>query len=321
MAALLVLFAANLLGLFEIPMPGIAGPAAAIGGSKTLSGAFITGAFATLLATPCSAPFLGTAVGFALSRGATEILAVFSALGLGLAAPYLLVAAWPRLATSLPRPGPWMIVLRRILGGALLLTAVWLISVLWALAGATSTVLTVLLLVGVLVMLTLRLKLPRFRTAGFTVAVACLAAVLALPAIFDGAKPKAPDAAVEGGINWQPFDHVRLLNHVARGKVVFVDVTADWCLTCKANKALVIDRGEVAKRLSSGEIIAMRADWTQPDPGIAAYLRSFGRYGIPFNAVYGPGAPSGIVLGEILTRDDVLAAFAAARPPATAKKQ
>jgi len=322
MTALLVLFAANLLGLFDIPLPGFAGPAAAIGGSKTLSGAFITGAFATLLATPCSAPFLGTAVGFALSRGASEILAVFTALGLGLAAPYLLVAAWPRLATGLPRPGRWMMILRRILGGALLLTALWLLSVLWALAGGTATVLTALLLATVLLALVLRIKVRRLATAGLTLAVACLVAVLALPAVYGGLKPQgAGSTADDGGIRWQPFDHVRLLNHVAGGKVVFVDVTADWCLTCKANKALVIDRGEVADRLRTGEIIAMRADWTRPDAGISAYLRRFGRYGIPFNAVYGPGAPSGIVLGEILTKDEVLAAFAAARPPATAKKQ
>jgi suppressor for copper-sensitivity B len=322
MAALLVLFAANLLGLFQIPLPGFTGPAAAIGGSKTLSGAFITGAFATLLATPCSAPFLGTAVGFALSRGATEIFAVFSALGLGLAAPYLLVAAWPRIATGLPRPGPWMITLRRILGAALLLTALWLVSVLWALAGITATVLTVVLLAAVLAALTLRLKSRRLGSAGLSVAVLCLIAVLALPVVFDGTKPQAAgEATVDAGVHWQPFDHVRLLNYVAGGKVVFVDVTADWCLTCKANKALVIDRGEVAERLRSGEIVAMRADWTRPDPGIAAYLRGFGRYGIPFNAVYGPGAPSGIVLGEILTQDDVLAAFTQAAPPATASKQ
>ncbi|MDH3241879.1 MAG: protein-disulfide reductase DsbD family protein [Alphaproteobacteria bacterium] len=322
MAALLVLFAANLMGLFDISLPGFAGPAAAIGGSKTLSGAFITGAFATLLATPCSAPFLGTAVGFALSRGATEILAVFSALGLGLAAPYLVVAAWPQIATGLPRPGPWMIVLRRILGGALLLTALWLLTVLWALVGATATVLTALLLAGVLAALCLRLKVHRLRAAGLGLAAVFLISVLVLPAVLDGPKARGTGGGgVDAGIRWQPFDHVRLLNHVARGKVVFVDVTADWCLTCKANKALVIDRGEVAKHLRSGDIIAMRADWTRPDAGISAYLRGFGRYGIPFNAVYGPGAPSGIVLSEILTEDSVLAAFSAARPKAAAEKQ
>jgi suppressor for copper-sensitivity B len=311
MAAVLVLFAANLFGLFQIPLPGFAGSAAAVGGSKTLSGAFVTGAFATLLATPCSAPFLGTAVGFALSRGAADILAVFTTLGLGLAAPYLLVAAWPRIATGLPRPGPWMVVLRRVLGAALLLTAVWLLTVLSELAGPTATLLTGALLAGLLAFLGLRRRGGGLKPLATGLAVLCLAAALALPGLLAPAgRPGAPAGpVVDAGITWESFDHVRLLNYVAGGKVVFVDVTADWCLTCKANKALVVDRGDVAAKLRSGEVIAMRADWTRPDPRIAAYLKSFGRYGIPFNAVYGPGAPSGIVLGELLTGRDVLEAI------------
>ena len=100
-----------------------------------------------------------------------------------------------------------------------------------------------------------------------------------------------------------------------RGRTVLVDVTADWCITCKANKAAVLDRGEVAARLG-GSVAALRADWTKPDPGIQAYLASFGRYGIPFNAVYGPGAPAGIALPEILTEGAVLAAFEQAAAPA-----
>ena len=160
MSAILVLFAANLFGLFEIPLPGFAGRAAGAGAGKSLGGAFATGAFATLLATPCSAPFLGTAIGFALSRGPGEILAVFAMLGLGLAVPYLAVAAWPRIATGLPRPGVWMVVLRRVLGGILLLTAIWLLSVLWALAGAAAAAAAGALLAGMLAALILRCAVP-----------------------------------------------------------------------------------------------------------------------------------------------------------------
>jgi suppressor for copper-sensitivity B len=320
MSAILVLFAANLFGLFEIPLPGFAGQAAAAGPGKSISGAFATGAFATLLATPCSAPFLGTAIGFALSRGPGEILAVFAMLGLGLAVPYLAVAMWPRIATGLPRPGAWMVVLRRVLGGVLLLTAVWLLSVLWVLAGAVATAAAGTLLAGLFAALILRRTVPGLRRAAVSLAVACLAAVLVVPALTGAPASSGPARATEdAGITWQPFDKVRLLNHVAEGRVVFVDVTADWCLTCKANKALVIDRGAVAARLRGAGVVAMRADWTRPDPRISAYLRSFGRFGIPFNAVYGPAAPAGTVLGELLTEGAVLAAMKAAAPPRLAR--
>ncbi len=322
MAAILVLFAANLFGLFEIPLPGFASNAARIGGGKSIGGAFATGAFATLLATPCSAPFLGTAIGFALSRGSGEILAVFAMLGLGLAVPYLAVAAWPRIATGLPRPGAWMMVLRRVLGGVLLLTAAWLLSVLWVLAGTAAAAAAGALLAGLFAALILRRAAPGLKPAAVSLAVACLAAVLAVPALTGAPAPSGAARATEdAGITWQPFDKVKLLNHVAEGRVVFVDVTADWCITCLANKALVIDRGAVAERLRGAGVIAMRADWTRPDPKIAAYLRSFGRFGIPFNAVYGPAAPAGIALGELLTEGNVLAAMKAAAAPRLARGQ
>jgi suppressor for copper-sensitivity B len=320
MAAIVVLFAANLFGLFEIPLPGFAGEAARLGGGKSLRGAFATGAFATLLATPCSAPFLGTAIGFALSRGSGEILAVFAVLGLGLAMPYLLVAVWPRIATNLPRPGAWMVVLRRVLGVILLLTALWLLSVLWVVAGAGATFAVAILLAGVLGALILRRAAPRMARSAGALTALCLMVALAVPAVMGGAQPpiSANRVVEDAGIKWQPFDKVRLLNHVAQGRIVFVDVTADWCITCKANKLLVIDRGEVAARLKGAGVIAMRADWTRPNDKIAAYLRGFGRFGIPFNAVYGPAAPSGIALSELLTESEVLAAMESAAPRALA---
>ena len=292
------------------------------GHGNSIGGAFATGAFATLLATPCSAPFLGTAMGFALSRGPGEILAVFAMLGLGLAVPYLAVAAWPAMATGLPRPGAWMVVLRRVLGGVLLLTAGWLASVLWVVAGAAAMAAVGALLTGLFAALILRRAAPGFKAAATGLAAVCLAALLAVPALTGAPAPGAAARAIEdAGITWQPFDKVKILNHVAEGRVVFVDVTADWCITCAANKALVIDRGAVAARLRGAGVVAMRADWTRPDPKISAYLRSFGRFGIPFNAVYGPAAPAGIVLGELLTTGEVLAALEAARAPRLARGQ
>jgi suppressor for copper-sensitivity B len=267
MIVIIIGFAVNLWGWFDIPLPRFIADA---GGRMMardqgptqagIRGNFMTGMFATLLATPCSAPFLGTAIGFALARGPFEIVAVFGVMGIGLALPYLLIAAAPKLVSWLPKPGPWMVRFKKILSLALFATAVWLGSVMWT-------------------------------QAGFMV------------------NSVSPTSAVK----WQPFDPAALAGRVAAGQVVLVDVTADWCLTCKVNKALVLDQGAVNDVLTSGKIIGMRADWTNPDPEISAYLASFGRYGIPFNAVYGPGAVGGIALPELLSTDRVLAEIAAAR--------
>jgi suppressor for copper-sensitivity B len=323
MALIVTLFALNLFGLFEIILPGqVADLAASVGGpgarapgaghsEPTLVGHFLTGAFATLLATPCSAPFLGTAVGFALAHGAAEIFAIFAALGLGLALPYLLVAAVPALATRLPRPGPWMVWLRRLLGLALAATAAWLLSVLAAQSGLTAALTVALLLIGLGVLLTLRHRKQ-------VVALAVLAALLAVaaPLAFPAAERDAAPVLAEQA--WQPFDQARIDALVAQGSVVFVDVTADWCITCQVNKSLVLDREPVAARLADGAVVAMRADWTRPSDEIAAYLASFGRYGIPFNAVYGPALPRGEALPELLTSAAVLAALARAQGGAAA---
>ena len=305
MAVIVTLFAFNLFGLFEILLPRrLSQLALGAGDGTSAGGHFITGAFATLLATPCSAPFVGTAVGFALSRDTSEILAVFGTLGVGLALPYLAVAAFPVIATALPRPGQWMVTLRRVLGVTLLATAGWLLSVI-----AVQIDIEVALILAAMMALAggvLALKrLPGSRLgrhAGLVVIVLALAAV-ALPAF------RAPNTIAASAVSeehWRRFDPAELRSIVASGGVVFVDVTADWCLTCKVNKKLVLDQGVVGAWLGSGAVIAMRADWTRPDPVIARYLASFGRYGIPFNAVYGPKAPNGILLPEFLTSGAVL---------------
>ncbi len=318
MVAVLTLFACNLWGLFEIRLPGnISNAAASAGGGTGIGGQFLTGAFATVLATPCSAPFLGTAIGFALARGAAEIYLVFIALGVGLALPYLVIAAAPRLATRLPRPGPWMATLRRVLSLALGATAVWLLTVLAVQTGYAGAGLIALLMVAVTVALRQARHLAGRALVASWLVVGALSA-LALGAAGSLANQQGTRRAAPDAENWQPFKLAAIADEVAKGRVVFVDVTADWCLTCKVNKALVLDRGEVAGRLASPAVIAMKADWTKPDPGISAYLAGFGRYGIPFDAVYGPGAPAGIVLPELLTTKSVLEAISRAAGSATA---
>jgi suppressor for copper-sensitivity B len=314
MISILTLFACNMWGLFEIRLPGaVADAAAGAGGAHggSLAGHFLTGAFATLLATPCTAPFLGTAVGFALSRGAAEIYAVFLALGIGLALPWIAVAAFPVLVNRLPRPGHWMITLKRVLSIALVGTAAWLLSVLWFQIGGPATAMIALLMgaIGFSVWQYRHLgEKARFAT---WIVVALLTAISMVGAgTLSGGGIERPAARADAV--WKPFDRAAIPGEVAAGRTVLVDVTADWCLTCQVNKSLVLDRGQVAQLLTAGRIVAMKADWTRPDPAIADYLRSFGRFGIPFNVVYGPGAPAGIPLPEILTEQTVLDAVARA---------
>jgi suppressor for copper-sensitivity B len=297
--AVVTLFACNLWGFFEVPLPR----AVAALGERHALGNFAAGAFATLLAIPCSAPFLGTALGFALAAGPREILAIFLALGIGMAAPYLLVAAVPRLAILLPRPGQWMIHLRRVLGVLLAASAVWLI---WVLAGTIGTrdalaVLALMLIAGAGLAL-MREPGPRWAT----LAVALVAALL----VPQFAPPPRATTIADG--RWQNFDPAAIGGLVRDGHVVFVDVTADWCLTCKVNERLVLDAAPVRAALQGAGVVAMRADWTRPDPAIASYLNRFSRYGIPFNAVYGPAAPGGLPLPELLTTAIVTTALARA---------
>jgi suppressor for copper-sensitivity B len=261
LALLCLALAANTWGWFQIPVPAIAG---ALGNltdqaepRRPLLASFLSGVLATVLATPCSAPFVGTAVGFALARGPQEIALIFVTLGIGLALPYLAIAAAPRLVAWLPRPGAWMLWLKRALGLSLAATGVWLGLILAQQTGLLA------------------------------------------------ASQRAD------GIAWEKFDAAAIPGLVADGKVVFVDVTAEWCLTCKANKEFVLTKAPVADAL--GETVPMLADWTKPDPAISAYLASFGRFGIPMNVVYGPKAPQGILLPELLSSDDVMTALQQAK--------
>ncbi len=311
---ILTLFAANLFGFFEVPLPRFLADAASGGDRGGMPGHFMTGAFATLLATPCSAPFLGTAIAFALSRGALEIVAIFLALGVGLALPYLAVAAVPAIAGMMPRPGAWMITLRKILGLALAATGLWLMSVLAAQEGLLAAG----LVTGLMVLLGLLLWARGHLGTGLRRAVpGAVAAVAALAFVMPATVSSPPSQAAQSENvemdGWQRLDEARIREHVNDGKVVFVDVTADWCITCQVNKARVLDSAAVQEELHQDGVVRMRGDWTRPSDDISAYLASFGRYGIPFNAVYGPEQPDGLTLPELLSNSSVLDAMEKAR--------
>jgi suppressor for copper-sensitivity B len=324
MTLIITLFACNLWGLYEFRLPywmsDLGERTAHVHG---LGGHFLTGCFATLLATPCSAPFLGTAIGFALARNANDIFAVFAALGVGLALPYLLVAALPGMATRLPRPGQWMVTLRKVMGLALAATGIWLLSVLSTAIGVTVGISIAALMAGVIVMLYMGHRTGKLWQIGGTgVAVLALLA-FAVPSVFpnDANGARILDKDPRFIRLWKPFDPDAIPTLVADGKTVFVDVTADWCLTCQVNKAFVLAKDDMLARLSAPNVVAMQADWTLPDDAISVYLASFGRYGIPFNAVYGPGLPSGFALPELLSHDAVADALTRATSKASASVQ
>lgn len=313
MIALLTFFAANLWGFFEIGIPHFIQDLLDPQHHPKLAGDFATGALATLLATPCSAPFLGTAVAFAMAAGWVEILSVFLALGLGMCLPYLAVALWPRLATSLPKPGAWMLTLARVLGFGLAGTAVWLLVILGAQMGRNWAILVSLAMIAILLQLFLRHKnILRFLTMpviAFALLGSCGAAYMAT----------APSSQSPQMGAWQSFDEETLARHLREGKTVFVDVTADWCLTCKVNKRFTLTREDVQKRLfGHAGVVALQADWTNPNPAASAFLNKHERYGIPFNIVFGPQAPKGIALPEILTPRLVIEAIDRAQGPSKA---
>jgi suppressor for copper-sensitivity B len=313
MALVTTLFAANLWGWAPVALPsGIAGAVDSIHARGRSVDAFLMGAFATLLAASCSAPFVGTAIGFALAGGPLDVALVFGALGLGMAAPFLAISAAPGLVAYLPRPGPWMLRLQRILGLALLGTAAWLLSVLAIETGVGISLLAGGMLAVLLALLAWRRRFSPDRRARRTIeagAIVLTILVVLVPSLRGQAVPVGLVRSSDDASQWQPFDEVSLHEMVANGKTVFVDVTAAWCLTCKANELAVLDRPPVADRLGSPDVIAMQADWTRPDPAITAYLQCFGRYGVPLDVVYGAGAPQGIALPELLTANTVTDAF------------
>ncbi|MDO8400954.1 MAG: protein-disulfide reductase DsbD family protein [Bradyrhizobium sp.] len=302
MAVVLSLFAASQFGLFHLAVSsGFLTRVTGVAGGTSTASHFLSGFVATLLATPCSAPLVGTAVGFALSQGTAEIFAIFAALGIGMASPYLVVAAFPGLARAIPRPGPWLAHVKRLFGVALLATAGWLLLVLGEVSGQLPAISLGAALASGFIILALSKGVVARKVAIATATIAIIVIVLAAMA----PRSQTHDRAE---IPWRTFSSRDLHALVGAGRTVFVDVTADWCITCKINKALVIDRQEVAGRLSA-DVVPMRADWTRPDDEIAGFMREHGRFGIPFNIVFGPAARDGIALPEILSTSTVSAAF------------
>lgn len=309
MVLVTLLFSANLFGLFHLQLSSSLNTKLATHSGQGLSGHFWQGAFATLLATPCSAPFLGTAVAFALAAPLPVLWGMFIALGIGMSLPWLMIASWPALALRLPRPGSWMNKIKLLLGLLMLLSSLWLLSLMTNHIGILPT-----LIVGVVVLAGLLLAVWKQlggRTAGIVASSALVVVggvLLASSLTRDQGRQPLHD-----NIAWQPLSEQAISKALAEHKRVFVDVTADWCVTCKANKFNVLMRDEVQKALSADDVVALRGDWSRPSAEISTFLQRRGSVAVPFNQVYGPGSPAGEVLSPLLTREAVLKALSTAK--------
>jgi suppressor for copper-sensitivity B len=346
LAAGVFAFGLSFLGVWELPVPGFIGTAGASANSEGYGGAFSLGVLSTLLATPCSGPFLGSALAWAIVQPAYLTYAVFAVVALGMASPYLLVGLFPRLVRFLPRPGDWMVTFKQVMGFVLLATVVYLLIFI----SAPTVVPTVLLLLGVgfgcwWVGQGLLLESRGRRLRAWAVAAASVAAIAWLSfgwledvmaqrferaverKLLATADPSGKAAVFPrhdlGGIAWEPFSKHRLEEHVNAGKTVFVDFTADWCLTCKANEAAAIERPEVARMIRENGVVALRADKTKPAPEVDETLRRLGNKAatIPFYAIFpSDSANKPILLDGLFTSPQpIVQAFRQAGPSRGAK--
>ena len=329
MALLFVAIALNFSGVYEIGLSltrlGQIGQGAAAA-SHPLAGSFGSGVLAVLVATPCTAPFMGSALGYTLGSTTLEALVVFTAIGVGMAAPYLLLGLFPAWLRWLPRPGRWMETFRQSLAFPMYATAAWLAWVLGQQAGIDA----VLALAIGAVLLALALWLVgrfvqggsgsrRTWVASLAVALLALGVWTAWPQRVAGdapaaqARQAASDASGEA-LGWQPWSRERVADALASGRPAFVDFTAAWCVSCQANKRLVLERDAIVAAMAQRGVVRLRADWTNRDPAITEELARYGRNGVPLYLLFTPGQAAPRILPELLTTGIVMDALASVAP-------
>ena len=278
-------------------------------------GSFFTGALAAIVASPCTAPFMGSAIAVAATLPAPDALLIFVTLGLGMASPFLAVAFVPQLARVLPRPGPWMHVFKQAMAFPLYLTAIWL---LWVLGRQTSMTGAALVLIGMLLLVfaiwllrTEWASTPFWRHASATMAMIALLGALAIPTLPPLQSRPAGGASAEASDDfWVPYDRSRFENLRAAGTPVFINLTADWCISCIANERVALSFPAVRDAFRDKGVVPMKGDWTNGDPQITRILDAFGRSGVPLYVLYsGQRGTEPRVLSQWLTPMNVLEAL------------
>lgn len=327
MACFITLFALSMFGVFLIDLRAGQDPIDRLADKEGPVGTFFKGVLATVLSTPCTAPFLGPAIGFAFAQPAALILSMFGTVALGMAFPYLVLTAKPTWMKFLPKPGVWMEKLKESMGFLLLATVVWLLWVLSNQVGATAAMAAL----GFLVVLSMCAWLvgrfvnlsssPKTRAIVWSIAsvmlvFAYLALLAPFPAILSARSsnitelPRNASDASQFAIQWQRFSINELDRQLSAKKTIFLDFTADWCLTCKVNEAGVINTTAVRKKLAELKVVCIKADWTNQDEEITELLAKFGRSGVPLYVIFPAGKGDvPIVLPELINERIVLEAL------------
>ena len=327
MAALLFFLGLSLAGQFEIGLT-LTSAGGALAAQQGYAGSFFTGVLAVIVATPCTAPFMGAAIGYALAAPAAITFAVFTALALGLAAPYVALTLQPAWTRLLPRPGAWMDILKQAVSVPIFATVIWLA---WVLAQAYGAALVAALL-GIFLLLAIagwflgRAQGRRWATiAAAVLLVAAVAACIAAPRELAVApamlssENSAPRIGAMHGAVWQPWSADEVQRDLAAGQPVFVDCTAAWCLSCQANERVALDQPEVMRALGERNVALFKADWTREDPAITEALAALGRSGVPVYALYAPGQTTPTLLPQVLTPGIVMDAIAKLPSASSAK--
>jgi thiol:disulfide interchange protein DsbD len=299
-------FALSLAGLFDIGL-SLTSVGGELAQKQGYTGSFFTGVLATVVATPCTAPLMGVAIGFALAQPAPITFAVFTALALGLAAPYLALSFQPAWTRIMPRPGAWMETFKQITAAIFFATVIWLTYVYGALftgpTAGTNAIYRIALLLACFLVLTIAGWVLGKWPARWpsTIAATLIAAIaLAIPLY----QPK------DTTLVWQPYSAQTLATARTANHPIFIDFTAAWCLSCQVNERLVLKSAEVQHEFSSKKFTLLKADWTQYDPEITKQLQSINRSGVPTYVIYPAGtATSADVLPELLTKSIVLDAI------------
>jgi thiol:disulfide interchange protein DsbD len=315
LAAVMLIFAMNMSGVFEFGLSAT-GVGSDLQSKSGFAGSFFTGVLATVVATPCSAPFLAPALGAALTLSTIESFAVFTAIAVGLAGPYLLLSIFPAAVKILPRPGAWMETFKQFMAFPLYATVAYLA---WVLAGQTTENGSLMALFG-LVLIALgvwfygRYNLPGTKPGKVRFGTVTGALVLAL-GVWTGwpenteAKTAAAQAAGAPEVVWEKWSPAAVEKLRAEGRMIYVDFTARWCATCQTNKKIVFASDTVLREFAAKKIVTLRADWTNKDPAITAELAKYQRSAVPFNVLWKPGKPEPLLLPELLTPGIVLDAI------------
>ena len=307
MAGLLFFLGLSLAGQFEIGLT-LTSAGGSLAARQGYAGSFFTGVLAVVVATPCTAPFMGAAIGYALAQPAAVTFAVFTALALGLAAPYVALTLQPAWTRVLPKPGVWMDVLKQAISVPIFATVIWLA---WVVAQAYGAVLLVALLSSFLLLAIAGWFLGRWpakrwaTTVAGVIVLAVVAVCVATPKELAVAPATAPAPNTPAGpalsSAWQPWSADAVQHALAAGEPVFVDFTASWCLSCQVNERVALDQQEVMQAFTAHNVALFRADWTRQDPAITEALTTLGRSGVPVYALYTPGQSDPQLLPQVLT--------------------